>query len=171
MFVTLAMVVSFCGRSKYTLFAAFIFLLVLSPTLCAKTNAQFLPIPSPDFDQKAPTNVSPVKGDNEPPVIKFITDTLQVGNNVFKLTITAKSAIDVCEVSYFRDGKNVTDDCINDNGNLYKSLIKIDSPVPHTIEVYTKDSNGNISTEVKQLMVQPQRNIFEQIFDKILRLF
>jgi hypothetical protein len=130
-----------------------------------------LPLPSPDFDQKAPTNVSPVKGDNEPPVIKFITDALQVGNNVFKLTVTDKSAIDVCEVSYFRDGKNVTDDCINDKGNLYKSLIKIDSPVPHTIEVYTKDSNGNISTEVKQLIVQPQRNIFEQIFDNILRLF
>lgn len=166
------MVVSFFDRSKYILFAALIFLLVLSPTLCTKANAQFLPLPSPDFNHKAPpTNVSSIKSDNEPPVIKFITNTLQVGNNVFKLTITDKSAIDACEVSYFRDGKNVTDDCINDNGNLYKSLIKMDSPVPHTIEVYTKDSNGNISTAIKELVVQPQINIFEQIFNKFLRLF
>lgn len=166
------MVVIFFGMSKYTLFAALIFLLVLSSTLYTKANAQFLPMPSPDFNPKAPpTNVSSIKGDNEPPVIKFITDTLQVGNNVFKLTITDKSTMDVCEVSYFRDGKNVTDDCINDNGNVYKSLINMDSPVPHTIEVYTKDSNGNISTAVEELMVQPQKNIFEQIFDKILHLF
>jgi hypothetical protein len=166
------MVVSFFGMSKYTLFAALIFLLILSSTLFTKANAQFLPMPSPDFNHKAPpTNVSSIKGDNEPPVIKFITDTLQVGNNVFKLTITDKSTIDVCEVSYFRDGKNVTDDCINDNGNIYKSLINMDSPVSHTIEVYTKDSNGNISTAVEELMVQPQKNIFEQIFDKILHLF
>lgn len=166
------MVVSLFGRSKYTLFAAPIFLLFLSSTLYTKANAQFLPLPSPDFNHKAPpTNVSSTKGDNEPPVIKFITDTLQVGNNVFKLTITDKSTIDVCEVSYFRDGKNVTDDCINDNGNIYKSLINMDSPVPHTIEVYTKDGNGNISTAVQELVVQPQKNIFEQIFDKILHLF
>ena len=167
------MVLNLWGRSRYTLFSALIFLLVLSPTLYTKANAQFLPAPSPDFDHKAPppTNINSTKSDNEPPVIKFITDTLQVGNNVFKLTITDKSAIDVCEVSYFRDGKNVTDDCINDNGNTYKSLVKMDSPVPHTIEVYTKDSNGNISTAVKELMVQPQKNIFEQIFDNFLRLF
>jgi hypothetical protein len=166
------MVMSLCSRSKYKLFAALIFLLVLPATLCTKVNAQFLPLPSPDFDHKAPpTNASSITRDNEPPVIKFITDTLQVGNNVFKLTITDKSAIDVCEISYFRDGKNVTDDCINDNGNLYKSLIKMDSPVPHTIEVYTKDNNGNIATAVKELIVQPQRNIFEQIFDKLLHLF
>jgi hypothetical protein len=166
------MVVSLFGRSKYTLFAPLIFLFVLSPTLCTKTNAQVLPLPSPDFDHKAPPTIaSSIKSNNEPPVIKFITDNLLVGNNVFKLTITDKSAIDVCEVSYFRDGKNVTDDCINDNGNLYKSLIKMDSPVPHTIEIYAKDSSGNISTAVKELMVQPQRNIFEQIFDKFLHLF
>jgi hypothetical protein len=129
-------------------------------------------MPSPDFANKPPpANVSSIKSDNEPAVIKFITNTLQVGNNVFRLTITDKSPIVVCEVSYFRDGKNVTDDCIPDNGDSYKALIRMDTPVPHTIEVYTKDSNGNISTAVKELAVQPQRNIFEQILNGFLRLF
>lgn len=166
------MVMIFCSRSECKLFAALTLLLVLSSVLCTQANAQLLPLPSPDFNHKAsPANVSSIKSDNEPPVIKFITKTLQVGNNVFKLTITGKSAIDVCEVSYFRDGKNVTDDCIIDNGNTYKSLIKMDSPVPHTVEVYTKDSNGNIATAVKEIMVQPQSNIFEQIIVKFLNLF
>lgn len=166
------MVMSFCSRSEGKQFAALIFLLVLSSVLCTKANAQFLPLPSPDFNHKAPpANVSSINSDNEPPSIKFITKTLQVGNNVFKLTITGKSTIDVCEVSYFRDGKNVTDDCIIDNGNTYKSLIKMDSPVPHTIEVYTKDSNGNIATAVKDIMVQPQSNILEQIIAEFLKLF
>ena len=69
-------------------------------------------------------------------------------------------------MSYFRDGKNVTDDCINDHGDLYKSLLKIDSPVPQTIVVYVEDYNGNSSTIVKKLIIQTEKNIFQQIFDK-----
>jgi hypothetical protein len=166
------MVMRLRGKSSYILYICILILLfVLSPIICAKADAQFLPLPSPDLAQKVHTSHKLLKYDNQPPVINFLTNILNVGNNVFKVTITDKSAIDLCKVSYFRDGKNVTDDCINDHGDLYKSLLKIDSPIPHNIEVYAKDDNGNSATNVKKLIVQPEKNILEQIFDNLLHLF
>lgn len=166
------MVMRLRGKSSYILYICVLILLfVLSPIICAKADAQFLPLPSPDLAQKVHTSDKLLKNDNQPPVINFLTNILNVGNNVFKVTITDKSAIDLCKVSYFRDGKNVTDDCINDHGDLYKSLLKIDSPIPHNIEVYAKDDNGNSATNVKKLIVQPEKNILEQIFDNLLHLF
>jgi hypothetical protein len=160
------------GKSSYILYiSVLIMLFVLSPIISTKADAQFLPLPSPDSAQKVHTSDKLLKNNNQPPVINFLTNILNVGNNVFKVTITDKSAIDLCKVSYFRDGKNVTDDCINDHGDLYKSLLKIDSPVPQTIVVYVEDDNGNSSTNVKKLIVQAEKNIFEQIFDNLLHLF
>lgn len=159
------------GKSYILYISVLILLFVLSPIICAKADAQFLPLPSPDLAQKVHTSDKLLKNDNQPPVIIFVTNILNVGNNVFKVTITDKSAIDLCKVSYFRDGKNVTDDCINDHGDLYKYLLKIDSPIPHTIGVYARDDNGNSATNVKKLIVQPEKNILEQIFDNLLHLF
>ena len=68
-------------------------------------------------------------------------------------------------------GKDVVLDCISDPGNMYKALINIDSTAPHVIQVYAKDANGNSSIVVKTLIVQPQKNVFKQILDRLMHLF
>ena len=117
------------------------------------------------------TATSRYKLNHEPPVINFVTNALQTGNNVFKVTITDKSGVDLCKIVYSRGGKDVVLDCINDHGNIYKALINMDSSGPHFIQVYAKDGNGNSSIVVKKLIVQPQKNVFEQIFGRLLHLF
>jgi hypothetical protein len=162
------------AKNGYILSVSVVFLLfLLSPIIIySKAHAQLIPLPSPDSAKKIhEAGKSVPTTENQPPVINFVTNILKTGNNVFKVTIADKLDIDLCEVSYYRDGKKVTDDCIKDHNDLYKALIKMDSPVPHVIEVYAKDFYGNSSTNLQKLIVEPQKNILEQIFDKLLHLF
>jgi hypothetical protein len=140
-------------------------------TINPKAYAQFIPLPLSGSSKQVPNSDKSVRADHEPPVINFVTDALQTGNNVFKVTITDKSGIDSCKIVYSRGGKDVVLDCINDHDNIYKALINMDSPGPHFIQVYAKDGNGNSSIVVKKLIVQPQKNVFEQIFGRLLHLF
>ena len=168
------MIMRIPAKNDYILSISVVFLLfLLSPIIIySKAHAQLLPLPSPDLAKKVHEGgKSVLTTDNQPPVINFVTNILKTGNNVFKVTIADKLDIDLCEVSYYRDGKKVTDDCIKDHNNLYKALIKMDSPVPHVIEVYAKDFYGNSSTNLQKLTVEPQKNILEQIFDSLLHLF
>jgi hypothetical protein len=162
------------AKNGYILSVSAVFLLfLLSPVIIySKAHAQLIPLPSPDSPQKVhEAGKSVPTAENQPPVINFVTNILTTGNNVFKVTIADKLDIDLCEVSYYIDGKKVTDDCVKDHNDLYKALIKMDSPVPHVIEVYAKDFYGNSSTNLQKLVVEPQKNILEQIFEKLLHLF
>jgi hypothetical protein len=140
-------------------------------TINPKAYAQFIPLPSTGSPKHVPNNDKLVRADHEPPVINFVTDVLQTGNNVFRVTIMDKSGVDSCKVVYSKAGKDVVLDCINDHGNMYKALINIDSSAPHFVQVYAKDGNGNSSIVVKKLIVEPQKNVFEQIFDRLMHLF
>lgn len=164
------------GKKRHieTMFLLIFFSVLLSyswTTKSPKAYAQFIPLPSTDSSKHVNNSGKSEQVDHEPPVVNFITNALQTGNNVFKVTITDKSGVDLCKVFYSRGGKDVVLDCINDHGNLYKALINIDSPAPHVIRVYAKDGSGNSSIVVKNFIVQPQKNVFEQIFDRLLHLF
>jgi hypothetical protein len=161
-------------KKGYILSVSVVFLLfLLSPIIIySKAHGQLIPLPSPDSANKIQEGGKAVPTtENQPPVIKFVTNILKTGNNVFKVTIADKLDINLCEVSYYRDGQKVTDDCIKDHNDLYKALIKMDSPVPHVIGVYARDFYGNSSTNLQKLIVEPQKNILEQIFDNLLHLF
>ena len=140
-------------------------------TINPKAYAQFIPLPSAGSPKHVPNNDKSVQADHEPPVVNFVTNVLQTGNNVFRVTIMDKSGVDSCKVVYSRSGKDVVMDCISDPGNMYKALINIDSTAPHVIQVYAKDANGNSSIVVKTLIVQPQKNVFKQILDRLMHLF
>lgn len=164
------------GNGRYVepvfLLISFSVLLFFSTTtINPKSYAQFIPLPSTDSSKHVPTSGNSVQEDHEPPTVNFVTNTLQTGNNVFKVDVMDKSGIELCKVIYSSQGKDVIRDCVNDHGNSYKALINIDTSVPHNIQVYAKDGNGNSSIVVKKLIVLPQKNIFEQLFDRLLHLF
>jgi hypothetical protein len=160
-----------CVEPIFPLIFLSVLLFFSSTAINPKAYAQFIPLPSTDSSKHVPKSGYPVREDHEPPVISFVTNTLQTGNSVFKVDIMDKSGIELCKVIYSREGKDVVLDCVKDHGNSYKALINIDSSVPHNIQVYAKDGNGNSSIVVKKLSVLPQKNIFEQIFDRLLHLF
>jgi hypothetical protein len=168
---TLAMVMKIPENKKgILLFSGLVFLFIISPIMYPKAHGQIIPLPFPGSGKKIHQNDKSVQNDYQPPVIHFITNILETGNNVLKMTVTDQSYVDICKVSYYRDGKRITQDCVKDQDHAYKALVYMDSPTPHSIEVLAKDGNGNGSALVKQLNVQPEKNLFQKIFDFLFHL-
>ena len=159
---------------KIDILAIFAFLFVLLIlTNFIEVSAQFISIPPPPpsatkIDNKGKTVESgQFPNARQPPNVEVLTKELTQGKNVIKVKITSEAGIDYCKIKYLKQGSMKTVDCVNDQNNIYKSLIDANIPL-QTIEVYVIDIYGDSTTISKKLNVIPQSSILDLVWNNLL---
>lgn len=145
-----------------------VLLLGLFTSNCISINAKLLDDPT-QAPAKIGHNVVIFPTPNEPPNVELLTKQLIQGKNVIKVNITSQSGIKDCKISYNKQGKIKTVDCVNDHDTVYKALIDAYPPF-QTLQIYTCDINGDTTYSVGRLSVVPQSSILDLIWNSLSHL-